>query len=114
MHDVLKCPKGDLCDVKEGVKGEYAFQQSSGYRNAFRHLLKCHAGSNTEYLMDRYNERKSETQPSINNFLTNSTQTHSYNTKEKAMHDYIRFIVDTGAPVRVVEKNSFRNLSKYR
>eukprot|EP00171_Calliarthron_tuberculosum_P000207 IDg207t1 len=72
------------------------------------------AGSDPSYLLSKYQEKRATAQSEIGDFLPSSiTSGADVNTREKAMHDYIRFAVEACVPIRTFEKNSFRSVSKY-
>ena len=114
-HNVFQCPKGNLCCAKDGERGEYASQQTAGYRNAYRHLLKCYAGSDSDFLLQQYLSKTTSTQLAITSHLSHTSSTRNVvNTREKAMFDVIRFIVENLTRLSIIETKSFRNIYKYQ
>ena len=110
----LHAPKDNCVWLKKDQLEKYASQQTAGYRNAYRHLLKCFAGSEHSFLLKQYREKLANSQSSIQNFFTETQRsTSSVNPRERAIHDYIKFIIETCSPLATVQKDSFRKLSKY-
>ena len=114
-HNVFRCPKGDSCIAKGERKGLYRSQKAAGYTNAYRHLLKCFVSSNVEILYEKYREKLAENNSLMPKYMRTFGKKESLvKSREKAVYDYICYIVDTCSPLATVDNKSFRIISNYQ
>ncbi len=94
VHNIYRSPKGELCTSREDKTGEYTCQQAEGYRNSFMYLLKCCAGSSQDYLLEKFVAVNAKVITQNEKFFsTKTSKTISVNPRERAVYDYIGYII---------------------
>jgi hypothetical protein len=107
---VYLCPKE--CCIK-GKDRELSFEQKSGYRNPYNHLVACVGGGEEDALLEVYEEAVVEQRNAAglgNHFVARVDKPTE---RDQAIYGWIKLIVMKNLGLNAVEDESFRHFSKY-